>query len=152
MTKQNEIQLTPKWIKIVQKVGSVFFALLFLLNVWILILKTIETETNVILGAVGSFLVLSFLATQFICISSAAIVEDKIILKKLLKPAKSYPVNDISSIEAVGFKHIKYIKVTMSNNGKPDEYLIISTQLIAEFENKDAEQVLMSLWNSNLSS
>ncbi len=157
---QNEIKLTTKKIKTAQKIGNVFFAIILILNVWIMIKPLIvnfdlrdigvfkllrNNETYVVLGAFVILLGVRFLVINFLAISGAKIIGDNIIIQKQFKPDKAYLFNQIVSINSIGYRNVRFFKLSIQDNNKINECLIFSTYCLPEFENKNVEQVLISL-------
>ncbi len=106
-----------------------------------------NNETYVVLGAFVILLGVRFLVINFLSISSAKIIGDKLILKKQFKSDESYLFNQIISINSVGYRNVRFLKISILANNNINEYLIFSTYCFPEFENKNCEEVLASLQN-----
>ncbi|MCT4639390.1 MAG: hypothetical protein N4A72_16925 [Bacteroidales bacterium] len=150
MTKQREITLSPNWIRTFQKIGNILLSIGIALNSWVIILKTVETEINVIAGAIITLSVLIFIARQFIHISVAKITDNKIVLKRQFKPVEQHSFNKISAINSFNIGTIKYIKLDITESNKKLEYIIISRRNISELEDIDVVQLLKSMQESEI--
>lgn len=150
MTKQKEITLSPNWIRTFQRIGNILLSIGIALNSWVIILKTVETEINVITGAIITLSVLIFITRQFIHISVAKITDNKIVLKRQFKPVEQHSFNKISAINSFNIGGIKYIKLDITESDKKLEYIIISRRNISELKDIDAVQLLKSRQESEI--
>lgn len=144
MNTQKEIKLSSNWTNVGLYAGS--FLVLLMIPVFIFLIKEQEFHIGMVIGVIFYLALIGFLIYQFLYVSDARIVGDKIILKKKFKPSKSYSFDKIGYPESFQLKRTKYITVPMQNDdGTIEKYLIINSNALLSFENKDAEQTLISL-------
>lgn len=159
---QKEIRLTSEKLKRFQKIGNVFFAIVLILNISIMIKPLIfnfdfedigvlnllrNNETYVVIGAFIILLGVRFLLINYLALSSAKIIGNSIVLQRQFKPDKSYLFSQIFSINSIGYRNVRFLKLSVQEKAGINEYLIFSTYCFPEFENKNVEQVLISLQN-----
>lgn len=146
MNTQKEIKLSSNWTNIGLYGGSI----LTLSMVPILILASMEQELHMgmVLPGIIFLVLVGFTAYLFIYICDARIINDKIVLKKKFRPSKTYTFDKIGYPTSFQLKRTKYITVDMKNDDNTTEkYLIMNSKSLLSFENKDAEQALISLRN-----
>lgn len=144
MTNYKEIKISSNWTG----VGLYGGLLLVLLMTPIIFFATQGQEFHIgmiIAGLIYLGLV-GFIIYQFMYVSNAKIIGDKLVLKKQFRPAKSYAFHQIGYPTTFNYKSTKYITVEMTNDDQTiEKYLILNSRGILSFENKDAEGVLKQL-------
>ena len=146
MNNRREYKLSSSWTN----VGIYGAALLCIIMAPVLYLTAAEQEFHfgLIIGPIIFLLLTGFVIYQFIYASDARIIGDQLVLKKQFRPAKSYSFDKIGYPTSFQLKRTKYITVKMTNeDGSEEKYLIINSNAILAFENKDAQQALISLRN-----
>ena len=146
MDNQKEIKLSSNWTN----VGLYGGGLLLLFMVPILVLVTMEQKFHMGMVVAGiAFLgLIGFLVYLFRYTCDAWIIGDKIVLKKQFRPTKVYSFDKIRYPTSFQLKRTKYITVEMKNDDNTTEkFIIMNSRSLLSFENKDAEQVLISLRN-----
>lgn len=146
MNNHKEIKLSSNWTNIGLYGGCT--TVLLILPLLVFTIKEQGFHMGLLVAAVVLISLIGFLIYQFLYVCDAWIKEDKIVLKKKFKPAKSYAFDKIGTLESFQLKRTKYITFDMKNDdGTMEKYLIVNSKSILAFENKDAEQVLNSLRN-----
>jgi hypothetical protein len=144
MTNQKEIQISSNWTTF-SLYAQAIICLIFL-PVMGLAIASGEFHFGKILGLLGLMALVGFMVYQFIYVATAKVSDDKLILKKQFRPEKSYEFSKIGYPTSFQIKRTKYTSVKMKNNdGTFENYMIINSNAILSFENKDAEAVLMAL-------
>ncbi|NER17613.1 hypothetical protein [Spongiivirga citrea] len=147
MSTQTEIKLSSNWTNVGLYGGSLL--VLFMIPILIFATKEQEFHMGMLLAGIIFLALIGFLIYLFIYTCDARIIEDKIILKKQFRRAKSYSFDRIGYPTSFQLKRTKYITVEMKNDDNSTEkYLIMNSKSLLSFENKDAEQALISLRNS----
>ena len=144
MNNQKEIKLSSNWTNVGLYGGSLL--VLLMTPVLIFTLKEQEFHIGMVIGIIVFIAMVGFLIYQFLYVCDAKIIGDKIVLKKKFKPSKSYSFDRIGYPESFQLKRTKYITVEMKNDDNTvEKYLIVNSKSLLSFENKDAEQTLISL-------
>ncbi len=146
--KEQEIKLSSNWTSAGLYVGSIL--LLLISPVIIFAAKKQEFYMGMMIAVLIFLNLIGFLVYQFTHVCDARIIDDKIVLKKLFRPEKTYSFDKIGCSYSYQLKRTKYIAVEMKNEDNTvEKYLIINSKSLLSFENKDTEQVLISLRNKS---
>lgn len=144
MENQKEIKLSSGWSNI-----SLYGALILLILISIVIylfLPERKMDNGMIIGGIIYVALVCFIVYLFIYLSSAKVIDGKVILKKQFRPAKSYGFDKIGELSSFRLKRSKYITVEMKNDdGSIEKYVIMNSSALLSFENQDAEEILFSL-------
>ena len=150
MENQKEIKLSSNWTNLGLYGG--FVLVIAMIPIVFLSAQEQEFHMGMLLGGVVFLAMVGFLVYQLIYICDARIVGDKVVLKKQFRPAKSYSFDKIGYPSSFQLKRTKYITVEMTNDDNSTEkYLIVNSKSLLSFENKDAEEALMSIRRINRS-
>lgn len=139
-----EITLSSNWTNI----GLYGMALLCLgcIPFFIFVWKNQELHMGMLLAPIFLMVLIGFVIYQFIYVCTAKVIGDKLVLKKKFRPAKVYNFHAIEYPISFQLKTTKYIMVEMQNeDGKLEKYIIVNSNALLSFENKDAEQTLIDL-------
>lgn len=110
-----------------------------------------KTDLGMILGMSVFSVLVAFTIYQFIYICSADIIGDKLVLKKHLRPAKTYPFSSIKQYSSFTLKRTTYTTVQLQNNDKTiEKYLIMNTHSLFATTNINVAATLQNLKNSRL--
>jgi hypothetical protein len=146
MSNQKEAKLSSGWTNVGLYGGA------FLVIVITPLIYSILTDQKFHFGmliAIAFYIGLTgFIIYQFLYVADAKVSTDRITLQKQFRPAKTYTFDKIGYPTSFRIKTTKYITVEMDNeDGTKEKYMIINSNAILAFENKDAEEALMSLRN-----
>ena len=143
MENQKEIKLSSGWSNISLYGGAI---LLILVSVAIYLVAPREMTNGVIIGGIIYVALVCFMVYLFLYTSSAKVTDEKVILKKQFRPAKSYGFDKIGELSSFTIKRSKYTIVEMKNDdGSIEKYVIMNSNHLLSFENQDAEEILFSL-------
>lgn len=139
-----EIRLSSKLTNI-----GLYGAVLLLFIVAPIIYSSFETEGfNIgMLIAAALLLVLGFfLVYQFKYVSSAKLVNNKLVLKKQFKSPETYTFDKIEKVSSFKIKNTKYTTVKLKGkHNSLDKYVIINSQGLLFSDKIDAERKLIEL-------
>ncbi len=146
MKDPNEVKLSSGWTNV-----GVFGGAIVCLCITPLLYSIItKQEFNVgMVIAIGVYLLLSgFIIYQFLYVCDARVNTQQLTMKKLFRPAKVYSFDKIGEISSFRVKTTKYVTVEVENEDKSvEKYLIINSNALLSFEDKDAEDALIRLRN-----
>ena len=144
MNNQKEIKLSSNWTNIGLYTGSLLT--LIMIPILIFVVKYQEFHIGMVLAGILLLALVGFQIYLYAYVCDARVVGDKIILKKKFRPAKTYSFDKIGYPSSFQFKRTKYITVEMKNDDNTTEkFVIVNSKSLLSFENKDAEQALISL-------
>lgn len=147
MENKKEIKLSSNWTNVGLYGGSAL--VLFIIPMLYFATEDQEFHMGMVLAGVILLVLIGFMVYQFIYVCDARIINNKIVLKKKFRPEKTYSFDKIGYPSSFQIKRTRYITVQMKNDDNTSEkYLIVNSTSILSFENKDAEQVLISLRNN----
>ncbi|MBV7440544.1 hypothetical protein KRX57_03860 [Weeksellaceae bacterium TAE3-ERU29] len=143
MENQKEIKLSSGWSVISLYIGAI---LLILVSVIIYLFVPLKMDNGVIIGGLIYLMLFCFVVYLFMYMSTAKVIDGKVILKKQFRPAKSYEFDKIGELSSFRIKRSKYTTIEMKNNdGSIEKYVIMNSSALLSFENQDAEEILFSL-------
>lgn len=146
MQNQKEIKLSSNWTN-VGIYGGALFVLSFI-PVLYLVVTNQDFHPGMVLGGLIFLALIGFIIYLFIFTCDARVIGDKLVLKKQFRASKSYTFDRIGYPSSFQLKRTKYITVEMKNDDNSfEKYLIMNSKSLLSFENKDAEQALISLRN-----
>lgn len=149
MENKKEIKLSSDWTN-VGLYGGGILCLIFI-PIFFFVLTNQRFHIGMLIGGLGLLLLTGFVVYQFIYACDARIINDTLVLKKQFRLPKSYSFDRIGYPTSFQLKRTKYTTIEMTNDDNTQEkYLIINSKSLLAFENKDAEQILMSLRNNNI--
>lgn len=126
--------------------GTILLLAMTLLLIWMTI--GMDFHFGMVFGILIYTALVFFTTYQFIFTCDARVKGDKVILKKLFRPAKSYTIDKIGYPTSFQYKRTKYTTVRMENTDNTQEkYLIVNSRSIFSLNKIDAEEVLTSLRN-----
>lgn len=138
------VKISSNWTNIGVYVG--LFLAVFLVLIFVFTLKTEGFKGNVILFGLFVLIIVVLIIYQFMYACEAKIVDNKLMLTKQFRPTKYYAFDKIKDVSSFKIKHTNYIIINMQNDDNNfEKYLIINTNSLLAFENKDAERVLKNL-------
>jgi hypothetical protein len=144
MNTQAQIKLSSGWTN-VALYGSAGL-LLFVGFVSILASQGQPVHGGTIFAMILFLVLMGIVSYLFIYACDARIMGEKLVLKKQFRPAKSYAFDKIGFPSAFQYRTTKYITFYMENeDGSEEKYMIINSNSLIAFENKDAEEVLIRL-------
>lgn len=147
MNEQKVIRLSSRWTNVF--LYFLGFLVLFMTFVYILIVVTQEFHGGFIVAGCILVLLISYVVYQFLYMCHAKIIDDKLVLKKSFRPAKSYLFKKIVYVNSFELRTTKFITVEMANeDGTTEKYIILNSNSFLSFENIDAEELLLQLQNS----
>lgn len=140
METKKEIRLSSKWTNfyiyfelIVILIGGCFFFFRSIQN---------EFEDWMLIIGVQFLLFTAFFMYQLIYACEARVTNDKLVLKKLFRPSKSYSFEKIGNLRSF----YTYTLVKMENDYKVlEKYVIMNKADFWVSEKKDPKQILISL-------
>jgi hypothetical protein len=125
--------------------GSLLVCLIFI-PVLAFVIVSQEFHIGIFVSLLAFVIVMGFTIYQFIYVSHAWIINNKLVLKKSFRPRVSYSFDRIGRIRSFQLKRTKYIIVEMrSDTNKIEKYIIINAASVRALENKNAEQTLLNL-------
>lgn len=140
METKKEIRLSSKWTNF-----NIYIELIaVLIGGYILFFRFIQNEFEVWMLIIGvQFLVFTaFFIYQLIYACEARVTNDKLVLKKLFRPSKSYSFEKIGNLRSF----YAYTLVKMENDYKVlEKYVIMNKVDFWVSEKNDPEQILISL-------
>ncbi|UOY05811.1 hypothetical protein L0P88_17950 [Muricauda sp. SCSIO 64092] len=146
MDNQKEIKLSSNWTNVGLYGGSLL--LLFMVPILVLVIMEQKFHMGMVVAGIAFLGLIGFLIYLFMYTCDARIIGDKIVLKKQFRPTKEYSFDKIGYPTSFRLKRTKYITVEMKNDDNTTEkFIIMNSRSLLSFENKDAEQVLISLRN-----
>ena len=146
MNNKNEVKLSSSWTN-VGLYGGTIMCLVFI-PMMIALISSQKFHIGMVFGSILFAFFVCFVIYQYIYVCDARIVDDKLVLQKKFRPAKVYSYDKIGYPSSFQFKNTKYTTVEMTNeDGSIENYLIINSNALLSFENKDAEQILINLRN-----
>lgn len=146
MNDQKEIKLSSNWTNI----GIYGGALLILICIpaVVFVMTYQEFHMGMVIAGLGFLLLIGFSIFLIVFACDARVIGDKLVLKKQFRSSKSYSFDKIGYPSSFKIKRTKYTTVEMKNDDKSiEKYLIVNSKALLSFENKDAEQILISLRN-----
>ncbi|WP_300024163.1 hypothetical protein [uncultured Maribacter sp.] len=145
MENQKEIKLSSNWTNFGAYI-SLIISLMLIPLFYFLFKQEPEFHVKMLIFGAIIIAIVGLAIYQFLFSSDARIVDDKLILKKIFRPSKSYSFDKIGYPSSFQWKRTKYITIEMVNEDKSlEKYLIINNSHLLAFENKDAESALISL-------
>lgn len=146
MDNQKEIKLSSNWTNVGLYGGSLL--LLFMVPILVLVIMEQKFHMGMVVAGIAFLGLIGFLIYLFMYTCDARIIGDKIVLKKQFRPTKEYSFDKIGYPTSFRLKRTKYITVEMKNDDNTTEkFIIMNSRSLLSFENKDAEQVLISFRN-----
>ena len=146
MNTLKEIKLSSNWTNVGIYVGGLLCV--GFIPVLYFVITNQEFHIGIVVGLLGFLLLLGFVVYQLLYACDARIIHDKLVLKKQFRNAKSYPFDRIGYPSSFQIKRTKYVSVKMKKDDNSlEKYLIINTNSLLAFENKDAQQLLLRLRN-----
>jgi len=144
MNEQKEIKLSSNWTNLGLYAGAILC--IAMLPIIFLILTEQKFHVGMIIGPLVFIALIGFIIYQFIYVCDARVVDDKLILKKQFRPAKSYSFDRIGYPTSFRLKNTKYVTVEMKNDDNSlEKYMIVNSRALLSFEKKDAEEALLNL-------
>jgi hypothetical protein len=144
MNSRAEIKLSSNWtnVGLYGSAGLILFVGFFS----ILAILDGPVHGGTILAMILLLVLIGIVAYMFVYVCDARIIDNKLVLKKQFRPAKAYSFDKIGFPSSFKYKTTKYISFHMENeDGAEEKYMIINSNHLIAFENKDAEEVLIKL-------
>jgi hypothetical protein len=140
-----KLNLTSRFTKFALIYGLIIIlAMAFVLY---FILKGQDFHPGMIIGSIIWFGLLILVLRLLVTNADVRIEGNKIIVKKLFSPEKSYAVSEIHSISSRVFSRAKYTTVEFNRNGEFEKFLLINKLKVFSSRNLDSEKELMELVN-----
>jgi hypothetical protein len=102
-------------------------AVIMMIPAFGLIIMTDGFHIGIIIGIVIYLFVLLIIVSQFNTNCDARIIDNKLVLKKMYKSAKSYSFDRIAKVESSRLRRVQYIYLDMTNDDGELEYYMIAS-------------------------